>query len=339
MKKSTKTFKCSDPNQNVYGFSVKTEGIKLDSFLQNPVCLLNHNYDKVMGAWEDVVKMGTTLQGVPVFDTEDPEANKYYGQVERDVIKGASIGIIPLAMSGNEITESELLEISITPVPANRNALVIYNAKGVKLNAKEAKAYMLSISNDTNKEDENKSQIMNKELLAALVLLCAQSGVSVNLAADASDEDIKQAITAVGNKISALNLSVTTLTEKNKEYATKELNAQKAEAEAAVNAAIADKRITADKKETFLKLFASDAELAKSTLEALKPVNLTVIPGAEEAAAKTKEQEDRKDWPFEKWLKEDSVGLSAMQANDTEKFNALYAGYVANLKATGAIQG
>lgn len=147
MKKSSKTFKCSDNSVNVYGMTVKTSGIKLTDFMLNPVCLLNHNYDKVLGKWTDVQLVGDVLLAVPMIDTEDEEANRIGGQIEREVIKGASIGIIPLSVSGNEIVESQLLEISITPVPANRNALVIYDANGSQLNVDQVKNYVLSISN------------------------------------------------------------------------------------------------------------------------------------------------------------------------------------------------
>ncbi len=147
MKKSSKTFKCSDSSVNVYGMKVKTSGIKLTDFMLNPVCLLNHNYDKVLGKWTDVQLIGDVLTAVPMIDIEDEEANRIGGQIEREVIKGASIGIIPLSVLGNEIIESQLLEISITPVPANRNALVIYDANGSQLNVDQVKNYVLSISN------------------------------------------------------------------------------------------------------------------------------------------------------------------------------------------------
>lgn len=285
-----------------------------------------------MGSWTDVLLSGNVLQGVPVFDTEDDEANKYYGQVERDVIKGASIGIIPLAVDGNEITACELLEISITPVPANRNALVIYNAKGQKLNAKEAKAYMLSI-NSTQTETDKNSKTMDKDLLAALVLLCANAGITVQLSADSKNEDAVNAINKVGNIVTSLKLTNTQLKASNDAYQVAELNAKNAEAASTVDAAIADKRITAAQRETFIKLFAADADLAKSTLEALKPVQLTAIPGA----AAAQQVAGREAWTLDDWAKNDSVGLSAMQVNEPEKFNALYEAKVTNLKAAGAI--
>lgn len=174
MKKSTKIFKCSDPSQNLYGFSVLTAGIKLGSFNENPVCLLNHNYDKVMGYWEDVQSIGNNLQGVPVFDTEDPEVNKYYGQVERGVIKGASIGIIPISVEADVVTSCELLEISITPVPANRNAIVMYSNDGLALSAEDARNYVLSINNSQHSFSKENDKILalidngiNNNILAA----------------------------------------------------------------------------------------------------------------------------------------------------------------------------
>lgn len=334
MKKSTKTFKCSDPSQNVYGMTVNTEGIRIEDFLNNPVCLLNHNYDKVMGAWADVTKIGNTLSGVPMFDTEDDEANKYYGQVERDVIKGASIGIIPITVEGNNILESELLEISITPVPANRNALVLYNAKGVRLNAKEAKSYLLSV--DKNNLEFNNAT-MNAKLLAALVTLCANAQLTVQLSAAPTDDELATAITGVGNKLTALQLSNTQLKTANDGYAAKEIAAKEFEKTNVINLAVTEKRITEAQRETFSKLYDADAELCKSTLAALNPVNLSVIPGAKEAAEAAAATDEKANWTFDDYAEKAPVELSAMQTTQPEQFNKLYAAKVQALKATGAI--
>jgi HK97 family phage prohead protease len=334
MKKSTKVFKVSDPSNNVYGFRVRTSGIRLEQFLENPVCLLNHNYDKVMGTWEDLTMLGTALTGVPVFDTEDPEAEKIYNKVEKDLIKGASIGILPIANDGDEITECELLEISVTPVPANRNALVIYNAERVQLNADEARQYLLSIQD--NKNHDKKSN-MNEKLRNALVALCVQAGLTIQLSADSKDEDAVTAIERVGNSITALKLSNVELKASNDRYKTAEDEAKSKEGIALVDAAIADKRTTADKRENWLKLFAADPELTKSTLEGLKPVTLSVIPGAEKAKETADDLKERESWTFDDYAEKASVDLAAMQTNDPEKFKKLYDAKVVKLKAAGAI--
>lgn len=336
MKKSTKTFKCSDPSQNVYGMTVKTDGIGMDGFMNNPVCLLNHNYDKVLGAWTDVEKIGTTLSGVPMFDTEDEEANKYYGQVERDVIKGASIGIIPITVDGNEILESELLEISITPVPANRNALVLYSAKGVRLNAKEAKAYLLSVQKQS--EVETNTEVMNPKLLAAVIALSANAGLTVQLSATPTDDELLTAINGIGNKLNALTLSNTQLKTSNDAYIAKETAAIAAEKETVLNLAVQNKQITPALKEQYGKLYDADPELCKTTLASLPKVDLSVtVPGAEAAAASQQANDEKAKWTFDDYAQKAPLELSAMQTKNPEQFNKLYEAKANALRATGAI--
>lgn len=253
MKKSTKLFKCSDPSQNVYGFSVITSGIQLDSFKKNPVCLLNHNYDKVLGVWEDVTIIGNTLQGVPVFDTEDPEANKFFGQVERDIIKGASIGIIPLSVSGDQVTSCELLEISITPVPANRNALVMYTTDGLALGEGDVKNYVLSITDR-----------------------------------------------AISSKTSE---NISTLIEKG----------------------ISNGTLSAVTRSKWVDLAEREPLVALSVLSALTESNISVLrselTNLDNSALNLN---NRHNWSFDDWSKNDSAGLSVMQDSNPELFSRLY---------------
>lgn len=336
MKKSTKVFKVTDPSKNVYGFKVDTAGISTEAFLLNPVCLLNHNYDKIMGSWTDLALAGKGMTAIPVFDEADPEAVNMCSKVEQDLLKGASIGIIPLAVKDGVIIKSELLEISLTPVPANRSALVLYNTKGVALSVEEAKTYCLSIQ-DTKSVENLQKNIMNKELLAALVMLCAQAGLTVQLSADAKDEEIANAITNVGNKINALTLSANELKVKVDAFETAKAVQLKVEGETLVDAAITAKKISADKRESFLKLHTADPELCKSTLEGLTAVTLSVIPGAKEAAAANKDETDKATWNLQAWLEKDGAGLSAMQTTEPEKFQKLYAEYQVELKGKGII--
>lgn len=337
MKKSTKVFKVSDPSQNVYGLRVRTSGIQTENFLANSVCLLNHNYDKIMGNWVDLLITGNDMQAVPVLDDDDPEALLIYGKIERDLLKGASIGIIPLAVDGDEIIKCELLEISLTPVPANRNALVIYNTKGVALNTEEAKAYMLSVQTTQTQKSKKNNSKMNEQLRAALILLCAQSGLTIQLSADSDDNAIVDAFQKVGTKITSLTLSNTQLKTANDQYKAEADAIQLAANTSMVDKAIEDKLITADTKQQWLNLAAASPELAKSTLAGLKPVTLSAIPGAEAAVKKDEEIKGREAWTFEDYQKNDSLALSAMQAQDPAKFNTLYSAYCLKLKAAGVI--
>jgi len=334
MKKSTKVFKVSDPSQNVYGMTVRTSGIQTANFIANPTCLLNHDYNIILGLWEDLTIKGKDLTAVPVLDDDDPEALKYYGKVERDLLKGASIGIIPLAVEGEEITKCELLEISLTPVPANRNALVIYSADRVALNVDEAKAYMLSVDKSAPPKSKKK---MNEKLRTALMLLCVQSGLTLVLSADTADDAIVEAIQKVGAKVTSLSLSNTQLKATNDQYKLDADAVQLSTNTAMVDKAIEDKVITADAKQSWLNLAAVSPELAKTTLAGLKPVTLSVIPGAEDAEKKNEETKGRDAWTFQEWQKNDGIGLSAMQSGDPEKFMKLFSAFSMSLKAQGAI--
>lgn len=336
MKKSTKVFKVSDPSQNVYGMTVRTSGIQTENFIANPTCLLNHDYNIILGLWEDLTITGKDMTAVPVLDDDDPEALKYYGKVERDLLKGASIGIIPLAVEGEEITKCELLEISLTPVPANRNALVIYSADRVALNVDEAKAYMLSVQSKPDKKQKPSSK-MNENLRAALMLLCVQSGLTIQLSADTEDGAIVEAIQKVGAKITSLTLSVNQLKTDNDKFKSDAEALQLSANTALVDQAIEDKMITADSRQQWLNLCAVSPELAKSTLAGLKPVTLSAIPGAEDAHKKQEEIKGREAWTFEDYQKNDGMALSAMQTQDAPKFNKLYNDYCLKLKAQGAI--
>jgi HK97 family phage prohead protease len=120
-------------------FKIEKEGIKLDNFMKNPICLFNHDRDKVIGKWVDIVRTPDYIEGTVVFDEADPEALKIKNKVENDFIKGASTGINVLKYHFDDdteelfITESDLLECSIVSIPANEGALKLYfNEKLIK---------------------------------------------------------------------------------------------------------------------------------------------------------------------------------------------------------------
>ena len=110
-----------------------------------------------------------------------------------------------------------------------------------------------------------------------------------------------------------------------KEKAEKTLNDHnEALANELVNLAVKEGRITADRKESFTKLAINDYKQAKDLLESM--------PAKETLSTKLKKDGDktpagREDWNYMKWLKEDAVGLKAMEINDNAKFLELKANY------------
>ena len=139
--------------ENTYGFSILTEGIGLTRFSKNPIMLSDHwnSNSNVIGKWQDVKKEGGLLTAIPDFDTDDEDAAKIAGKVERDYIKACSMGIIfdreDLAVIGSKVilTKCELIEVSIVPVPSNANSVRLMHADGKPMEEKEIQELSLSV--------------------------------------------------------------------------------------------------------------------------------------------------------------------------------------------------
>ena len=150
-----KTFRLSDESLNSRGYWVKTSGISLSSFKKNPVMLWNHsrswqdsnNTILPIGHWENIRVEGDQLYGDAVFDMNDEFAAKIAKKVEQGDLSGCSIGIEVLKMSEDPtdlkpgqtrytVTKCTLLEASICDIPANANAVALYqNGNIVELSA------------------------------------------------------------------------------------------------------------------------------------------------------------------------------------------------------------
>ena len=129
------TVLCDSTTVNSYGFRTDVDGIDLSRFAKNPVMLYNHDPEKVIGRWENVqvvesLTAHTLLTATPVFDTDDPFAAEIARKVGDGFIKGCSMGIVVKKMTKTKgidtATESVLLEASIVSIPADENALVVY---------------------------------------------------------------------------------------------------------------------------------------------------------------------------------------------------------------------
>lgn len=117
-------------------------GMNLTEFLKNPQALMFHNsWSFPIGSWEDVQTITAgrpkrtegTLKFVPA--GKDAQADLAAFHVENGSLRAVSIGFIPKAVRrreedpvggwpGYEILESELVECSLVPIPANPGALV-----------------------------------------------------------------------------------------------------------------------------------------------------------------------------------------------------------------------
>lgn len=274
-----KTFVLSDESVNSYGFRVLTGGIALEAFRKNPVMLWNHtrswtDSDNAMlpiGRWNDVRVEDGKLLADAEFDMDDPFAAKIARKVEKGIINMCSIGIVVVEDSNDPellvkgqtrrtVTKCRLREVSVVDIGANANAVVLYDTDGniMELNADGGCA--VGLINQPKKESE-----MELKKIA----------LQLGLAETATEAEVEA-------RIAELNAEKPEKTEQSAEVQELKdriaaLENEKQQAETAritelVDQAVADKRITADKKDRFVELGKKIgvAEL-KETLSCMNP--------------------------------------------------------------------
>ena len=291
---------------NSHGFVLLNAAGRFERFNANPVMLFNHEADKLIGQMTGLRVEGTKLIGTPVYDEEDALAAKCKRQGEKGFLKGCSPGIMIYAVElrtnpdGEEritVTDWELCEVSLVSVPSNPGALRLYNAQGEVIPDDQIRLSIESLLH-LNKQDEMDKIILTAEAYAAL-------GLKSN---EADGKAISAAIMELKSRV---------------EKAEKDLNDQhKAQAEALVELAIKDGRITADKKEQFVKLALVDFDMAKTTLEAI-PTRESLAGKVTHSTGKAVATKDRMDWTYLRWAKEDPEGLKRLKETDPEAFEEL----------------
>lgn len=126
------------------GDSIKLDGWRLDKFRDNPVILFGHNSGTLpIGKAVDVrVEDGALVVKVQFATAEEyPFANTVFKLVSGGYLSAVSVGFVPLRWEwvddsdngrfGWDILEAELLEVSVVPIPANPDALIQAQAKGI----------------------------------------------------------------------------------------------------------------------------------------------------------------------------------------------------------------
>ncbi|WP_268846749.1 HK97 family phage prohead protease [Flavobacterium aestivum] len=262
--------------ENHYGFFILTEGISLVRFEKNPVMLSNHwNYNEsVLGHWENWFIQDSRLLGYPVFDTEDEYAKLIAGKVERNHIKGCSMGIIfdpeDLVYVGGKfiLMKCELTEVSIVAVPSNKASVQLYKKDNEPFSDIEIQSLCLSLKNKNseNPELEIKTETMKKITLS----LAALAALSFDKSTPEVDvEAVETAVLKLGNEnaqLKAKNLTLESAAEAE----------QETKITAMVELAIKEGRIPATKKDDFVNLAKANFDLAKSTIEGIPAkVNLS----------------------------------------------------------------
>jgi hypothetical protein len=238
---------------------VISEGGDVSNFTKNPIMLWMHQRfmfqgDPLpIGKWENLKLENGEWTADPVLDEKDEFAVKIKNKVEAGIINMASIGIRMLELSDDPsvlvpgqtrptITKWELQEISLVDIGANKNAVRLFNREGVEITLADG-------------QDNSMLPLIKIHKMKAIAL-------KIGLA-DTSSED--QIILKAGEMLAR----ITELVSANQELADSIKKLHDEKHSALVDEAIAQKKITADKREAFLKMAASDFENTKVVLSAI----------------------------------------------------------------------
>lgn len=120
-----------------HGERLSIKGIDLSSYKQNPVVLWAHKQDEPpIGRTLSITKQADKLVAKIQFAiNEDDFAHKIYKLYKGGFMRAFSIGFIPKDMDGDMFTQSEMIEHSAVPIPANDEALALAVSKGVISNS------------------------------------------------------------------------------------------------------------------------------------------------------------------------------------------------------------
>ena len=254
---------------NGYGSRVLTSGLDTSQYCRNPVLLWMHRRggeNMPIGRMENLRVDGDRLIGTPVFDEKDEFAKKIASKWADGYLNMCSAGIEILECSTDPslilegqtratATAAKLVEVSIVDIGANDEALKLYGGGKLLELAAGQDCNLLPLVNLKNEKtpkpeaeaqsNENTNSInMKKETLLLL-----------GLPETATEEQVHAAVTALKSKAdSAETLTLAAITSQ-------------------VDAAINEKRITADRKEFFINLGkTSGADALRQTLELMQPV-------------------------------------------------------------------
>jgi HK97 family phage prohead protease len=287
----SKTFVLSDGTKmNSHGFILDLESLSLERFRANPVMLYNHDRSNLIGRWNNIRLENNKLLADAEFDTDDAIAKEVSRKVEKGFLRGCSLGICVKKLvdsdSGLLAKDSELLEASLVAVPSDAGAVKLYDAHNEPTTLEIIKL------------EYNKGKGMEKtfELSAATL-------TTLGLRSGATAQEVEQAVLLKDTKIVEL---------------TKRLEAlDKARVLALVDSAVAEKKIGADEKDTYVSLAEKDyagVEKILSRMTGVSPI------------AKTLNQTPRADrYAGKSWDELDRLGLLAsLRAEQPEEYQKMY---------------
>lgn len=279
------SFVISDESLNSYGFRVLTDGIDTSQFEKNPIALWVHarsyGWDKnreplPIGKWVNLRRDGKKLIADLEFDEDDDFAVALMKKVEKGIINMVSAGLRAVTTSDDTsvlvkgqtrptVVQSLLMEVSLVDIGANRNALRLQDEFGTEINLSDREGnHLLPLLRDIqNQNNDMKFQ----EQIAQLLKLSDNASEADILAAVQSSVNNAVTLSGLQGQITTLKDETKNLQDQLKVYQDAEKAAIEKQRIDLVDQAIADKKITASEKDTYLKLAEADFESTKTILD------------------------------------------------------------------------
>lgn len=259
-----KRVRISNESVNSYGFRVLTDGLDTSQYERNPVLLYMHQRGQIIGYMKDLKKANGELTGEPVFDEATELSKQLKRQFEFGSLRMVSASLEPKEVSEDAeqivegqtratVTKSKLIEVSLVDIGANDDATVLVR-DGKRIELSEGSDSFLPLL--ITKEDKD----MNMKTIA-LQLGLPETADEAAIIAKIGDLQ-KNAAKAVELKKSNDELLLSGIT-------------------SAVDAAIDEKKIEAEKKDDFVSLGKEvGLKKLKSVLGAMSPrVSLSSLVG------------------------------------------------------------
>lgn len=258
----SKRFRLSDESVNSYNLKVNTKGIDTSRIKNSLIpVLLNHDANQPVGTWTKIFKRNGELIGDMEFNDDLKDTDQAKALVEGPGNVGVSVGLSNVEFNEDftVIEKSVLYEASITPIPSNGNAMILYKDKDKKKMFTHADIANLQAEAKVKLETEKQGKILedlNKKFMTELT-------TKLGLDEKATVSDVVLFVESLKQKAEAL--------EEDKLELTAELNELVAEKKLQlIDKGIADGKFTIEQKDHYLELASKDFDLAKKIIDGLK---------------------------------------------------------------------
>lgn len=297
-----KRVRISNESLNAYGTRIMTDGLDITQFQRNPVLLYMHQRGLVIGYVKDIRKENGEVTGELEFDGASPESIRVKKQFEFGSLKMVSAGIDILEMSEAPeniiqgqtrptVVRSKLAEVSVVDIGANDDALVL-TKDGTTLELAKDGSNPLPLLNNKNQTKE--MELKEFALLLGLDASADESAVKARIATLVKAEDDVKSL-----RTEKEQMTLSAITQ-------------------AVDAAVNEKRISAGKKDHFIKLGKSVG------LDALKETLAMMAPPAKVSQRLNLQAQDGQPSSYEKLSDVPDNEIQAMRKDDRATYIKLF---------------